>query len=286
MKVATHNGLFHADEVFATAILALVFSDLEVIRTRNPKELATATIRYDVGGKYDPESSDFDHHFKDVPKRENGKPLSSAGLIWKHFGHKVLAVYGCSPEDHEFIDWNLITPIDLIDNGAIDIPGDVFTLSQLISSFNSQWDEEPGEEGFWQAVDIAQKLLVNKLKACRAKVRADQIVVNAVDCSDEYLLLLPQFCPWQSKLLSLNTKHLFVVFKDISGTWRVQAVPEELGSFKTRKSLPDNIRGLSKEEIEDVTGIKGIIFCHPAGFIAGTTTKDAAIELAVYAIRS
>ena len=36
MQVATHNGSFHADEVFAIAALGLLPEELEVVRTRDP----------------------------------------------------------------------------------------------------------------------------------------------------------------------------------------------------------------------------------------------------------
>ncbi len=43
--VATHNGNFHADEVFAIAILKKIHSDLKIVRTRDPKLLEKADFR-------------------------------------------------------------------------------------------------------------------------------------------------------------------------------------------------------------------------------------------------
>ncbi len=62
MRVATHPGGFHADDVFAIAALRLVHGDLEVVRSRDPEVLAAADLRVDVGGRYAPATGDFDHH--------------------------------------------------------------------------------------------------------------------------------------------------------------------------------------------------------------------------------
>ena len=64
-KLVTHNANFHADDIFATATLDLVFkSDIEVIRSRDPNIIESGDIVYDVGQIYDPERNRFDHHQK------------------------------------------------------------------------------------------------------------------------------------------------------------------------------------------------------------------------------
>ena len=44
MLVATHDGSFHADEVFAIAALGLLGEPIEVIRTRDREEVAGPTF--------------------------------------------------------------------------------------------------------------------------------------------------------------------------------------------------------------------------------------------------
>ena len=84
MKVATHPGNFHADDVFAIAALELVHGPLEVVRTRDPERQAAADLRVDVGGRSDPAAGDFDHHQKGgAGTRENGIPYASFGLVWR-----------------------------------------------------------------------------------------------------------------------------------------------------------------------------------------------------------
>ena len=36
MVIVTHNGKFHADDAWATAVLFVLFPDSELIRTRDP----------------------------------------------------------------------------------------------------------------------------------------------------------------------------------------------------------------------------------------------------------
>ncbi|MBX9635783.1 MAG: MYG1 family protein, partial [Magnetospirillum sp.] len=87
LKVATHSGTFHADDVFAYAILkAATGGQLELARTRDGEVLAQADVVFDVGGTYDPQARRYDHHMRDKPLRADGAPYSSAGLVWRDFG--------------------------------------------------------------------------------------------------------------------------------------------------------------------------------------------------------
>lgn len=50
MIIATHNGKFHADDVFGVALLTDLYPDATIVRTRDPQMLDTADIVLDVGG--------------------------------------------------------------------------------------------------------------------------------------------------------------------------------------------------------------------------------------------
>ena len=62
MKASTHDGRFHADEIFALAILNLIYPDLKIVRSRDEKVYNKADIIVDVGHIYNPENLIFDHH--------------------------------------------------------------------------------------------------------------------------------------------------------------------------------------------------------------------------------
>lgn len=61
-KIVTHNGNFHADDVFSIAALKSIFTSIKLIRTRDVELIAKADIVVDVGGEHDAETDRFDHH--------------------------------------------------------------------------------------------------------------------------------------------------------------------------------------------------------------------------------
>ena len=82
LRVGTHDGVFHVDEIVAIAILKNHFENVDIIRTRDKSKLESCDILIDVGGKYDGKRF-FDHHqFKDTDELYG---LSSAGLVVKSF---------------------------------------------------------------------------------------------------------------------------------------------------------------------------------------------------------
>ena len=77
--IATHSGMFHADEVTAVALLAEFYYDeyaYDVIRTRDAEEINDADIVVDVGGVLDSVNRRFDHHQVSYTGSR-----SSAGLV-------------------------------------------------------------------------------------------------------------------------------------------------------------------------------------------------------------
>ena len=63
-KIGTHNGTFHCDEALACFMLKQLpeYKHADIVRTRNPEELAKCDVVVDVGGVYDPEKHRYDHH--------------------------------------------------------------------------------------------------------------------------------------------------------------------------------------------------------------------------------
>ena len=58
----THDGMFHADDVFAAALLRMVFPGIKILRgSRVPENFEG--IVYDIG------MGEFDHHQKDARVR-------------------------------------------------------------------------------------------------------------------------------------------------------------------------------------------------------------------------
>ncbi|RHW68000.1 Uncharacterized protein family (UPF0160) [Trypanosoma brucei equiperdum] len=99
--IGTHNGSFHCDEALACGMLRCSgqFRAANVLRTRDAKTLDRCSIVVDVGGVYDADALRFDHHqptFHDTmktPKSMYRTRLSSAGLVYKHFGREIIQRY-------------------------------------------------------------------------------------------------------------------------------------------------------------------------------------------------
>lgn len=94
--IGTHDGSFHCDEALAIGLLhlnpAFDHNNLVVVRTRDPKVLETCDVVVDVGAVYNPSQHRYDHHqreFTGVLEPFSMK-LSSAGLIYKHFGRDIV----------------------------------------------------------------------------------------------------------------------------------------------------------------------------------------------------
>ena len=96
MKIITHNGKFHSDEVVSYAILNYLYPNNTLIRTRDMNIINNKRhedIIIDVGMVYDSFCNRFDHHqdnFKHTFTRNTKILLSSAGLVYKHFGRKLI----------------------------------------------------------------------------------------------------------------------------------------------------------------------------------------------------
>ncbi|KAH7715899.1 Protein C27H6.8 [Aphelenchoides avenae] len=138
--IGTHNGKFHCDEVFACYLLKKLpeFKNHAILRSRDPEVLGTCELIVDVGGIYDHEKKRYDHHqrdFKETMKSlgvldEFETKLSSAGLIYAHYGRKVIAAIVELPEDHPTVALlyrklyeGFVESVDAIDNGIPQFDG-------------------------------------------------------------------------------------------------------------------------------------------------------------------
>ena len=84
-NVITHSGEFHADDVFAVAILSFL-KEVKLTRTRDIEGVSNDTIIVDVGFEYDGKRK-FDHHQGLMIKRKNGKKFCicrvNLDALWK-----------------------------------------------------------------------------------------------------------------------------------------------------------------------------------------------------------
>lgn len=284
--VVTHDGVFHADDVFGAAVLGMVFGDdLIIVRTRNADALASAAIRFDVGGASNG-ATDFDHHQRGgAGVRPNGVPFASFGLLWQVYGAHVCGSTAVAVE----VDRGFVCAIDAHDNGyklstpTSDVPN--VAVSHLVSNFNPSWDEgQDFDAFFYQALGFADGVLRRAIARARGVVDAKQIVRDAVRAAnDPRIVVLDRFLPWQEALIEASDEALFVVYPS-AGTWRVQVVPIAPGQPGARKPLPEAWAGLDGAELDALTGVSDATFAHRGRFIAGAQSEAGALALARIAL--
>ncbi|PKU68157.1 hypothetical protein MA16_Dca012826 [Dendrobium catenatum] len=264
-RVGTHNGSFHCDEALGCFMIRLTdkFAGAEIIRTRDAQQLETLDAVLDVGGVYDPSHDRYDHHqkgFNEVFGHGFNTKLSSAGLVYKHYG--IISKELQLDETHQ-------DAIDAIDNGIsrydTDQPPRYLNnthLSARIGRLNLDWmDPDQSSEKENTAFEQAMMLAGN------------------------------EFLEWKLHLFELEEELKieptikYVLYQDDrSESWRIQAVAVSLDKFESRKPLPLPWRGLRDEDLSKESGIPGCVFVHMSGFIGGNQTYEGASAMATAAL--
>lgn len=292
MQVATHDGSFHADEVFAVAAIGLLHDPLEIVRTRDPERLAAADLRVDVGFRHEPEDGDFDHHQRDFDLvRSNGIGYASFGLVWREFGTQIC---GGDQEVAEAVESSLVQAVDANDTGQQIMQSLIegvrpMTVNAVIGGFNARWDEDLSADEermrFDAAVEVARGILAREIGFAAAGSRAAQIVREAIaGAGDPRIVLLPDNVPWKQIVVSDAPDAVFVIYPKRQG-FGVETVPVVLGAFENRRDLPAEWAGLENADLARVTGVGDALFCHSKRFLAVARSREGAERLAALALR-
>ncbi|XP_026286483.1 MYG1 exonuclease [Frankliniella occidentalis] len=319
LQIGTHDGVFHCDEALACFMLKQLpqYKNSEIVRTRDDSVLEKCDIVVDVGGKYDPTTHRYDHHQRGFAETGSslipGKPwkikLSSAGLVYCHFGREI--IHQLVPDLNEkeiepvfnYVYEKFVQEIDAIDNGVPICEGEPkyrisTNLSARVGHLNPPWNAPPEDpkcmDRFEKAVALVGSEFIDRVQyASSSWWPARKYVLDAIN--DRFkvhesgqIMELKTFCPWKEHFFEL-AKELeivpssinFVLFNGTDGSWRVQGVPEDATSFVGKIFLHPDWRGLRSEELSKVSGVDGCIFAHASGFIGGNSTRDGALAMAV-----
>ena len=272
--------------------------------------------------RYDHHQRGYDERFYPSKKKnKNNEPrctkLSASGLVYKHYGKDILKAYYPDLTDdllvlayHKIYD-SLLEALDAIDTGVEMVPDgveqvykDTTGLSARVSRLNPRWNEvdesgsQPGhDERFQEAMKICGEdflsvmtVVVESDIPARSFVERALLDRHQVDASGEIIKLESGGLPWKDHLYELEKVHSvdplvkFVLYTDISGMWRVQAVTVEGRRFENRLSLPEEWRGVRDDKLESVTKIPGSRFVHAAGFIGGANTFEGVRQMAQVAL--
>ncbi|KXJ92060.1 metal-dependent protein hydrolase [Microdochium bolleyi] len=246
VKIGTHNGHFHADEALAVYMLRLLptYADSGLVRTRDPALLAGCHTVVDVGGEYEASANRYDHHQRSFTTTFPGRntKLSSAGLVYMHFGKAIIAQRLGVSEDDEKVSIlypklyeSFIEALDAHDNGisvydpaAIEAAGITkkfseggFGLGAIVGRLNPNWnDPVPSDPVEAQAAEderfltasgrIGEEFSREVDYYAKAWLPARSIVQQAYakrleyDSEGRIMVLEGQSVPWKDHLYSLE----------------------------------------------------------------------------------
>jgi uncharacterized UPF0160 family protein len=251
--VGTHDGSFHCDEAMACGMLHFTdaFRSQAIVRTRVPADLAPCAVVVDVGANYVPETNRFDHHQAEfhgtmTTSRTTYKTrLSSAGLVYKHFGKEIIRNFAAElkleghiaaePTDAQLelvfdvVYRNFVEHVDGIDNGVEQfspaeegqrlvknyyVPS---TLSARVANLHTRWNEKGSKER--DNAQFAKAMALTLSEFCEAVeytlaswLPARALVETAYDNSlaklphGQLLVVEGGFAPWKDHLMDIETE--------------------------------------------------------------------------------
>jgi len=290
MKAVTHNGDFHSDDIFGSALLRIVFEDIEIVRSRDESVIESADIVFDVGGVFDPSRRRFDHHQNGgAGSRQNGIPYASFGLLWKEYGENV-----CGNKDvMQAIDTKLVTPIDAVDNGVDICTPKIpcilpYSVQQFFSIFTPTWDEPELDRDiiFKKLSDTAMDILKREIAVSKSFDRAKSKVVDIYkNTEDKRIIVLDAQYP--ISLLQEFSDVIFVVYRGVNeNDYRAKAMRKNSDCFDVKKPFPISWAGKEGKELQNITGVPTAKFAHQKQFLVGADTLDGALTLAKIALNA
>lgn len=270
-KGITHGGKFHADDVFATALLKKLYPDFTVTRVISvPDSIPDDTVVYDIG------RGRFDHHQIDTPQRENGIRYAAFGLLWKEYG-----ALACGSENiQQKLDSSFVQKLDDSDNN-----GTHDSVSMVISSYNPSWDsDESGDNAFDKAVSMAADILHNLINYELGSERAKEEVNLAYNKMHNKTVILERFAPFKSVLA--ETDAVFVIYPSNRGGYNIQCIPVSAENNESKLPFPESWCGKEGEDLQSESGYKSIRFVHKSGFIASANEFEEAVKIAADLVQS
>lgn len=321
IKLITHNGTFQCDEVTSYSILSKLYPNHKLIRTRDEEIIKTGDIVFDIGYEYNHENKRYDHHqseFNDYYPGCNSTPMSSAGLIWFHYGKQFVDYimkqnninYNLSGNCYKTILRNgynyMIQEIDGIDNGVNPVSDKKYinynqsmNLSNTVSKFNLKNPYSPEQDiAFLRASEYVfntiQIHLLNNISkhidyisnSKKFKEEFDIIKSSGVKYfySDTYYdAAFSYLNRYDNYNPNDNPNIFYVVAPKTDGTWSVQCrkIGTSFNLILPLVSFEDITNTYSAEnDIISDDFYNDFIFVHKKLFTSGFKTKKSAMEFA------
>lgn len=289
MKLITHDGTPHADDLFAYSILSNLFPDHELIRTRDTKIIHSNEQRivFDVGQQFD-NYVYFDHHQPRSPVNEEGFTFSSFGLIWLKFGLDFMNNIGISYSDylsyktHDQVYKRFVRYIDIGDNGVecndtALVKHNISIASIIHCLFDGSSDEE-----FKENSKIAYKILKNFIIETYEEIE-NKLLVEDLPYNGDGILELEKDMNMDFSFLPEDIK--FVIYPRKDGSWGITNILKSPDTFIARCYLLEHLGGLSGSDLDKAYGKSGLKFVHKGLFFAIGETKEDVYTLGKLSIQ-
>jgi uncharacterized UPF0160 family protein len=281
MRVQTHDGLFHADEVFAIALLKIIFKDIQVIRSRNFNH-ENIDLYIDIGNGFD-SIKYFDHHFKEFDEyHDNNRQLPKAafGLIYDKFINQLIT----DERAINKIRVQLVIPIDAHDNNVKfnrikDVLYIPYSTSNIISSFNNK-DIRNNDNNFNTAVEFAITILNNLIENTIETLKGEDKVVeffNQINSNTNYIIF-DKYYNYSNVIRDPKYNHIKHVIFPEANQYRAICIKDPQ-TQNNKCPFPEEWSGLSNTDLEKVTNIPGSVFVHRGRFLAINKTLDGIIKM-------
>jgi uncharacterized UPF0160 family protein len=271
LHVAVHGGLeFHADEALGLALLC-VLSGAEITwtRTRDPKVLAEADLRVDVGEGL------LDHH---GARAEAGVAACS----------RVFALLRNSRTQPREV-WEALAPVveataatDTGVAGSVNVNPWVHAACQAARARG-----EDADAAFAKVVSGMTTFVADLVEAAQAAAKAKAAAEREMDERGDAPIVVfsaaSRLADVKKMMWEKKRSCIYFISPESDSDWRVlcAADPEKPYSpFNSRRPIPAKFRGLRGVSLDEAAGTTGGIFCHAAGFTAGFATRAAAFQFA------
>ena len=276
VKLVTHAGRFHSDEVTATAILELFLDkhniEYEVIRDSFPAKSGYTdespdAIVYDIGlGMYDHHQHGIDAmHCRRLDEDGKISKYAAVGLIWKEIGPFMFKSLWSEIYDL------YIREIDDHDNGN---KGSQF--SRMIALFNPQpgSDKYTEDKAFFEVVKAVKTIFKKVFKSYDDLDQQYGVIALGLSFNDEDYIMTDNFL--------FTTKEY-----PAARSWcRNHDIPFYIYTssrtgycFETISVVPGDMKNHLKDIPKEVREWEGVNFLHPTCFLGAADTKERAIEI-------
>lgn len=280
VRIVTHKGNFHSDDVAATALLRIYLKSKGIepflVRTFQPAydgftDDAPNTIVYDIGlGQYDHHQvgEDAKHCIRlDKVRGEYGKEetivrkYAAVGLIWKEIGEDMVGKYADVVYD------GIIRYIDDHDNGFGHNP-----LSTLIGNMNPitiNPSDDEYDNHFVITVSFIESMLKRTIEKYRTQLMNEKELEKYAKPGNPFLIS-PYYISGADEVCRQNGIPFYIYPNQRrEGAWCFKTIcPDPKDLSKHIVDIPDEVRNW-----------EGVDFLHPSCFLGSAVTKERAIEI-------